>query len=162
MQVADELASAINIRVYFDALGRLVMRDTLPSIDVATFGNARQLAVDIDVIRYTLTFGRSIFANDAIARYDWEDTARQSERRGRSRVHRQRPGGEGRPAGRLTVERQYDIDARQAEADAYAQSMLISQHKHGSRPVSPPCKTPASSRSTLSKPPTWIARCGTG
>ena len=129
IQVADELAAAVNIRVYFDALGRLVMRDTLPSIDLGTFSSARQLAVDIDVIRYTLTFGRSIFANDAVARYDWEDTAGQPKGViGRASIS-SGPGAKDGPAGRLSVERQFDIDARQADADKYARAMLTSQQQ---------------------------------
>lgn len=129
VQVADQLASAINIRVYFDALGRLVMRNTLPSIDAATFSSARQMAVDIDVIRYTLTFGRSIFSNDAITRYDWEDKQGQQQGIvGRAAISSGSVAKDG-PAGRLTIEQQFDIDTTKAQADAYAQSILISQQQ---------------------------------
>ena len=127
LQVAEELAAAADVRVFFDALGRIVIRDTLPDLQLGTLATTRDLAVDVDVIGYTLSFGRARFANDAIARYDWEDTQGQSKGVvGRAALSTGTLAKDG-PAGRLTIERQYDIDATQQKATDFASSMLISQ-----------------------------------
>ncbi len=133
LQVADELAAVADVRVYFDALGRIVIRPTLPALDVATLAPVREVAVDVDVVRYTLTFGRTLFSNDAIARFDWSDSQGQAQGMvGRAELSPGQPlqhlAKDG-VAGRLTVERQFDIDATQAEATAFAQSMLTSQYQ---------------------------------
>lgn len=136
LQVAQELAAAANIRVFFDALGRIVMRPTLPSLDVATMNPARQLAVNVDVVSYELLFGRSLFANDAIARYDWTDTQGQSKGVvGRSAITGGPLAKDSPTAGRLTIEQQFDIDATQTMANGYASALLTaaSQAWVGSR-----------------------------
>ena len=50
-----------------------MIRPTLPSLDAATFAASRQLAVDVDVVRYTLSFGRSIFTNWVGVQHRWTD-----------------------------------------------------------------------------------------
>lgn len=126
LQVADDLAAICDARVYFDALGRIVIRPTLPSLDVATLAPARQMGIKLDVTDYQITIGRDRFANDAVARFDWEDNQQQQQGRvGRATIT-SGPLAKDGPAGRLSVEAFKEIDATQAEADTYATAVLTS------------------------------------
>jgi len=126
-RVADDLAAAVNCRVYFDALGRIVIRPTLPSLDLTTFTPTRHVDVDVDVVSYTLTFGRDQFANDATARYDWQDSAGARQTVVGRAATTTGPLRKDGPAGRLTVDRRVDGPTTQQQADGYAQAMLTAQ-----------------------------------
>ena len=126
VSVIDTLAALADARVYFDALGRLVIRPTLPGLD-ATLPAGRDLSVDVDVIRYTLTFGRDIVSNDVRARYSWEDgNGDQKEVDGTAAITAG-PLKKDATAGRLSTLLRFDQHVGQAEADAYAASVLTSQ-----------------------------------
>ena len=125
LQVADDLAAVCDARVYFDALGRIVIRPTLPPLDVATLAPARQMGIKLDVTDYQITIGRDRFANDAIARFDWEDNQGQSQgETGRDDLKQPPALARDGVAGRLSVEVSKGIDATQGEADTYAQAVL--------------------------------------
>ena len=126
LQIVEELAAAADVRVYFDALGRLVIRQTLASLDAAT-SPSRSLGVHLDVTRYELSVGRGgPFANDMLADFTWtKRNGERVEREGRAHLDTGPLRRDG-PAGRITGYTARDIPANQTQADKYAASALTS------------------------------------
>ena len=124
LSLMESAAEVADVRVYFDATGRLIIRPTLLSLDVATLSPTRRLAVDLDVIRYTLTFGRDLFSNHVRTDHDWRDKNDHDKQILASARIPSGTAAEGGPAGRLSTYLRYDDPVSQAKADAYAQSVL--------------------------------------
>ena len=123
--LVEDLMAIADARVYFDALGRIVIRPTLPALDVAPLSSGRSMSTDLDITRYEIIMGRAAFTNQLFARYTWTD-ANGDQRELVGSATLTGPLAPGRTTGRLSLTVPRSIQASQAQADTYAKACLVS------------------------------------
>jgi hypothetical protein len=123
--VAEELAEIANARVFFDAVGDLIIRRALQQVTSADTPG-RAMDQSLDITEYRLTVGRSSASNRVDVRF--YDDATDTETTGYAETNTGPLRSRG-PAGVLQLYRDYPFSASQAQAQAFAESALISQQQ---------------------------------
>jgi hypothetical protein len=128
LEVVEDLMAAANARLYFDALGNIIIRDRLAALDDAGSAGADRpdMSYSLDVVEYELEFSRDRVANKVIVRWSDGDTAADIDDtlEGTATLSSGPLAYDG-DAGRLVSTYQHQIlVASQAKANAYAADLL--------------------------------------